>query len=73
MGPGLQPVSVMHVPGSKAQPGPDKGEGCAALSHVLKARFKHDTMDFYSGRAGPFGLSCYVPGLARCAMNSLMT
>jgi hypothetical protein len=46
MGPGLQPVSVMHVAGSKAQHGPDKGEGCAVLAHVPKARHRHGGLLF---------------------------
>jgi hypothetical protein len=41
------------------------------LAHVPKAQ--NDTMDFYSGHAAPFSLSCYVPGSIRRAMNNPMT
>jgi hypothetical protein len=51
----------------------DKSASYVVLAHVPKVRVKHDTVDFYLGHAGPFGPSCYVPGSARCAMNSTMT
>jgi hypothetical protein len=59
------------VPQSKAHHGPDKSVDRAMLAHVPKAQ--HDTMDFYSGHAAPFSLSCYVPGSIRRAMNNPMT
>jgi hypothetical protein len=58
---------------SQARHDPDKSVGYAVLAHVSKARSKHGMMDFYSGRASPFGLSCCMPGSAHRAMNNTMT
>jgi hypothetical protein len=63
----------MLVPEIKAQHDSDKSADRVVLAHGPKARPKHDTVDFYSGRADLFDPSCCVPGLARHAMNSPMT
>jgi hypothetical protein len=63
----------MLVPEIKAQHDSDKSADRVVLAHGPKAQPKHDTVDFYSGRADPFDPSCCVPGLACHAMNSPMT
>jgi hypothetical protein len=40
------------------------------LAHVPEVRSKHGTPYLYSGRAGPFGLSCLHAHSARHAMNN---